>query len=114
MPSHYNVFVDVFMRTKKVVGNVTIDIKVVSNIKYVILHALDFTTLSGSLFNESGEEVILKRQFEYKKNQYYILEPVKELSAGAYYLKFDFIYTLKTKLVGFYQATYKSEKGEEK
>lgn len=102
------------MRTKLVVGNVTIDINVTNEAKYVILHVLDYTTLSGQLYKKDGQEVPLKRQFEYKKNQYYILEPVDILSAGAYYLRFEFTYTLKKKLVGFYQATYKSEKGEEK
>ena len=55
----------------------------------------------------------IRKEFEYKKNQFFVVELVDKLDVGEYKLKLNFDGDIKTKeLNGFYRSTYKSNDGK--
>lgn len=113
-PTFYDLHLKVFMNNKSVIGTVRVTTSTKTPTKYFIIHAYDYTTINGILKNNANEELEIKQKFLYKPNQFYVIELNDAVPAGEYYLEFDFSYTLKKSLKGFYQSYYKKKTNEEK
>ena len=111
-PIHYNVSLDVNMKTKDVNGNTTIDVKITRQTKFIFVHGFGYTSLSGELRDINDQVISFTRQFEYVKNHYHVMEFENAVQPGSYVLKYQFSYQLKKKLAGFYQASYKTSSGD--
>ena len=97
-------------------GTVTIEINVTKATRHLWLHLRE-TRISQLpvLRRPSGTQVTVQRCFEYKKQEYVVVEAEEELapsgSEGLYRLTMEFAGWLNGSLVGFYRTTY-VEKGQ--
>ncbi|XP_036887781.1 glutamyl aminopeptidase [Sturnira hondurensis] len=118
IPVHYDLEVKPVMEEDTYTGNVTIEINVTKATRYLWLHLRD-TKISQLpvLRRPSGTQVTVQRCFEYKKQEYVVVEAEEELapsgSEGLYRLTMNFAGWLNGSLVGFYRTTY-VEKGQTK
>ena len=112
-PTLYDLHLKVFMNNKSVTGTVRVTTSVKTATKYFIIHAYDYTTINGVLKDNTNKELEYKDKFLYEPNKFYVIELNDAVPAGVYYLEFDFSYTLKKSLKGFYQSYYKNKKNEE-
>lgn len=116
IPVHYDLEVKPVMEEDTYTGNVTIDINVTQATRHLWLHLRD-TRISQLpvLRRPSGTQVAIRRCFEYKKQEYVVVEAQEELtpsgSEGPYHLTMNFAGWLNGSLVGFYRTTY-VEKGQ--
>ena len=99
------------MHTKQVHGNATIKVTVTKPTIYFFIHAFDFESIKGKLSDIETKTIPILHQFEYTKNQYYVMEVAREVLPGTYILQYEYVYELKKKLAGFYQAKYKVKGG---
>ena len=113
-PTFYDLHLKVFMNNKSVTGTVRVTTLAKAPTKYFIIHAYDYTTVNGVLKDNTDKELEIKQKFLYKPNQFYVIELNDAVPAGKYYLEFDFSYTLKKSLKGFYQSYYKNKANEKK
>nr|XP_034492037.1 glutamyl aminopeptidase isoform X2 [Marmota flaviventris] len=110
-PVHYDLEVKPMMEQDTYTGRVTISINVSAPTHYLWLHLRDtWITRLPELKKPSGEQVKLRRCFEYKKQEYVVVEAEEELAPvgdkGPYLLTMEFAGWLNGSLVGFYRTTY--------
>ncbi|KAF7480957.1 glutamyl aminopeptidase [Marmota monax] len=110
-PVHYDLEVKPMMEQDMYTGRVTISINVSAPTHYLWLHLRDtWITRLPELKKPSGEQVKLRRCFEYKKQEYVVVEAEEELAPvgdkGPYLLTMEFAGWLNGSLVGFYRTTY--------
>uniref|UniRef100_A0A4X2K432 Aminopeptidase n=1 Tax=Vombatus ursinus TaxID=29139 RepID=A0A4X2K432_VOMUR len=111
-PVHYDLEVKPVMEEDTYTGTVTIHINVTEPTKYLCLHLREtwITEPSPALKKSSGEEVPVKRCFEYKAQEYVVIEAENELprndGGSTYLLTMNFKGWLNGSLVGFYRTTY--------
>ncbi|XP_065763342.1 glutamyl aminopeptidase isoform X2 [Muntiacus reevesi] len=117
-PVHYDLEVKPLMEEDTYTGSVDISINVSSRTRYLWLHLRETRiTKLPVLRRPSGEQVQVRRCFEYKKQEYVVVEAEEELAPsageGPYHLIMEFAGWLNGSLVGFYRTTY-VEKGQTK
>lgn len=117
-PVHYNLEVKPLMEEDTYTGSVDISINVSSSTRYLWLHLRETRiTKLPVLRRPSGEQVQVRQCFEYKKQEYVVVEAEEELEPntgeGPYHLILEFAGWLNGSLVGFYRTTY-VEKGQTK
>ncbi|XP_045655108.1 LOW QUALITY PROTEIN: glutamyl aminopeptidase [Ursus americanus] len=110
-PVHYDLEVKPLLEEDTYTGSVTISINVSAPTRYLWLHLRETRiTQLPELKRSSGEQVEVRRCFEYKKQEYVVMEAGEELAAssgeGAYLLTMKFAGWLNGSLVGFYRTTY--------
>ncbi|XP_051820348.1 glutamyl aminopeptidase [Antechinus flavipes] len=111
-PVHYDLEVKPVMEEDTYTGTVTIHINVTEPTKHLWLHIREtwITNPSPVLKKSSGEQVPVKRCFEYKKQEYVVIEAEEELpqniGGSTYLLTMNFKGWLNGSLVGFYRTTY--------
>ncbi|XP_027455517.1 glutamyl aminopeptidase [Zalophus californianus] len=110
-PVHYDLEVKPLLEEDTYTGSVTISINVSAPTRYLWLHLRETKiTQLPELKRSSGEQVQVRRCFEYKKQEYVVMEAEKELAPssgeGAYLLTMNFAGWLNGSLVGFYRTTY--------
>ncbi|XP_001363921.2 glutamyl aminopeptidase [Monodelphis domestica] len=111
-PVHYDLEVKPLMEEDTYTGTVTIHINVTEPTKHLWLHLREtwITKPSPVLKKSSGEEIPLKKCFEYKKQEYVVIEAEEELpptdGGSTYHLTMNFQGWLNGSLVGFYRTTY--------
>ncbi|XP_044537581.1 glutamyl aminopeptidase [Gracilinanus agilis] len=111
-PVHYDLEVKPLMEEDTYTGTVTIHINVTQPTKHLWLHLREtwITKPSPVLKKSSGEEIPLKKCFEYKKQEYVVIEAEEELpptdGESTYHLTMNFQGWLNGSLVGFYRTTY--------
>ncbi|XP_022371171.1 glutamyl aminopeptidase [Enhydra lutris kenyoni] len=113
-PVHYDLEVKPLLEEDTYTGSVTISINVSSPTRYLWLHLRETRiTQLPELKRSSGEQVPVRRCFEYKKQEYVVMEAEEELAPGsgenAYLLTLKFAGWLNGSLVGFYRTTYEEE-----
>nr|XP_035953931.1 glutamyl aminopeptidase [Halichoerus grypus] len=111
-PVHYDLEVKPLLEEDTYTGSVTISINVSAPTRYLWLHLRETRiTQLPELKRSSGEQVQVRRCFEYKKQEYVVMEAEEELTPssgdGAYLLTMKFAGWLNGSLVGFYRTTYK-------
>lgn len=117
-PVHYDLEVKPLMEEDTYTGSVDISINVTSLTRYLWLHLRETRiTKLPVLRRPSGEQVQVRQCFEYKKQEYVVVEAEEELvpsaGQGLYHLILEFAGWLNGSLVGFYRTTY-VEKGQTK
>lgn len=117
-PVHYDLEVKPLMEQDTYTGSVDISINVSSSTRYLWLHLRETRiTRLPVLRRPSGEQVQVRQCFEYKKQEYVVVEAEEELEPntgeGPYHLILEFAGWLNGSLVGFYRTTY-VEKGQTK
>lgn len=110
-PVHYDLEVKPLLEEDTYTGSVTISINVSAPTRYLWLHLRETRiTQLPELKRSSGEQVEVRRCFEYKKQEYVVMEAGEELAGssgeGAYLLTMKFAGWLNGSLVGFYRTTY--------
>ncbi|XP_074084809.1 glutamyl aminopeptidase isoform X2 [Macrotis lagotis] len=111
-PVHYDLEVKPVMEDDTYTGTVTIHINVTKPTPSLWLHLREtwITKPFPELKKSSGELVPVKRCFEYKKQEYVVIEPDHELppndGGNTYLLTMNFKGWLNGSLVGFYRTTY--------
>ncbi|XP_030719922.2 glutamyl aminopeptidase [Globicephala melas] len=115
-PVHYDLEVKPLLEEDTYTGSVNISINVSSPTWNLWLHLRETRiTQLPVLRKPSGEQVKVRRCFEYKKQEYVVVETEEELAPnsgkGLYQLTMEFAGWLNGSLVGFYRTTY-VEKGQ--
>lgn len=115
-PVHYDLEVKPLMEEDRYTGRVNISVNVTKPTRYLWLHIRETKiTTKPELWKPSGEKVSVVRCFEYKKQEYVVIQAEEELAAtsggSAYLLALEFAGWLNGSLVGFYKTTY-TENGQ--
>ncbi|XP_015200657.2 glutamyl aminopeptidase [Lepisosteus oculatus] len=117
-PNHYDLHLEPNLDTDIYTGRVIISLQLKKDTKYLWLHIREtFVSAPPKLQKKSGDsvhDVALVQCFEYKPQEYVVIEAKEMLSHTAeneeYLLTLDFQGWLNGSLVGFYKTTY-MEKG---
>ncbi|XP_075400037.1 glutamyl aminopeptidase [Tenrec ecaudatus] len=110
-PVHYDLELKPLMEEDTYSGSVTISINVTAPTRHLWLHLRETRiTKPPVLKKPTGEQVPVRRCFEYKKQEYVVVEAAEELPSSDYLLTLEFAGWLNGSLVGFYRTTY-VEKG---
>ncbi|XP_038611156.1 glutamyl aminopeptidase [Tachyglossus aculeatus] len=106
-PVHYDLEIQTDMEKDTYTGSVTISISVSQATKHLWLHIRE-TRVSElpTLRSSSGQLVALEKCFEYKKQEYVVIEARNTLDPSSYLLTLKFVGWLNGSLVGFYRTTY--------
>lgn len=110
-PVHYDLEMKPLMEEDRYTGSVTISINVSSPTRYLWLHLRETRiTQLPVLRRPSGEQVQVRRCFQYTQQEYVVVEAGEELAPSSgeslYALTMDFAGWLNGSLVGFYKTTY--------
>ncbi|KAH0615926.1 hypothetical protein JD844_026569 [Phrynosoma platyrhinos] len=107
-PNHYDLELKPELGADRYYGTVNISITLESNTtKYFWLHLRETKITEMPLLKtSSGQFIALKRCFEYKPQEYVVIEAEEELSPNIYFLTMKFQGHLNGSLVGFYRTTY--------
>ena len=115
-PVHYNLHLEPDLTTDLYTGSVSINLEVTQPTRYLWLHIREtFVNNVPKLVLQNGQvqkDVAVKGCFEYKPQEYVVVEAVEELAATkpgeVYVLTLDFKGWLNGSLVGFYKVTYEA------
>ena len=110
-PQLYTVSLEPDLNTFKVTGSVTIQVHVISDTRYIILHVKDMNVSNVSV-SINNVDRNLNNMFVYEENHFLVLE-VEELKAyDIVEVSMNFNYMLRDDLVGFYKSSYTTATGE--
>lgn len=117
-PVHYDLEVKPLMDEDRYTGTVTISISLSTPTRFLWLHIRETKiTKLPELVTPSGKKAPIQRCFEYKQQEYVVVEAEEELAAtsgdSVYLLTMEFAGWLNGSLVGFYRTTY-TENGQVK
>lgn len=117
-PVHYDLEVKVLMEEDRYTGVVSISVNLSKDTRDLWLHIRETRiTKLPELRRPSGEQVPIRRCFEYKKQEYVVIQAEEDLAAtsgdSVYRLTIEFEGWLNGSLVGFYRTTY-TEDGQTK
>ncbi|XP_003929505.1 glutamyl aminopeptidase [Saimiri boliviensis] len=115
-PVHYDLHVKPLLEQDTYTGTVSISINLSAPTRHLWLHLRETRiTQLPVLKRPSGDQVQVRRCFEYKPQEYVVLEAEEELTPsggdGLYLLTMEFAGWLNGSLVGFYRTTY-TENGQ--
>jgi glutamyl aminopeptidase len=110
-PVHYDLEVKALMEEDRYTGIVTISVNLSKPTRDLWLHIRETKiTKLPELRRPSGEQVPIRRCFEYKKQEYVVIQAAEDLAAtsgdSVYRLTMEFKGWLNGSLVGFYKTTY--------
>ncbi|KAJ8271605.1 hypothetical protein COCON_G00104640 [Conger conger] len=113
-PTHYNLHLEPDLDSDTYTGTVSIHLEVSKPTQHLWLHIREtFVRSLPRLQRRKGQtlvDVSLKSCFEYRPQQYVVVQAAEELTANgpdeAYILTLDFQGWLNGSLVGFYRTTY--------
>ncbi|XP_051021531.1 glutamyl aminopeptidase [Acomys russatus] len=117
-PVHYDLEIKTLMEEDRYTGTVTISLSLTKPSRDLWLHIRETKiTKMPELRSPSGRQVPIRRCFEYKKQEYVVVQAEEDLGAttgnSVYLLTMEFAGWLNSSLVGFYKTTY-TEKGQVK
>lgn len=117
-PIHYDLEVKALMEEDRYTGIVTISVNLSRSTSDLWLHIREIKiTKLPEIRRPSGEQVAVQRCFEYKNQEYVVIQAGEELVAtgggSVYQLTMEFEGWLNGSLVGFYRTTY-TEDGQTK
>ena len=112
VPEHYTIHLQVDMQALRVSGTSQIDVLANDPTSYIVLHARSMS-ISETSMKQDDKEVVIARTFEYKENDYFVLELAQAVS-GRVNIDLRYNYSLSADLSGFYNSSYVSSSGEKK
>ena len=103
-PLHYRISLNVNMTRMVFNGKVMIEIMVLNETNYVVLHASDMQINHVSVEDSAKNHTLpIKRLFSFKKNEYIVAEMIKTLRTGLHRLTFRFNSVIsENRLIGVY------------
>jgi len=126
-PIHYNFYLDPYLEKNTFQGSVSILIEVTGTSDYmsfILIHINEMNVTRAKVYKRAsdakpntatpGEELALKRTFEYQKNDYFIFELENDLEVGQYVLQMAYKSRFSSQLNGLYISTYTNEQGKER
>ena len=113
-PKHYDMLIAVNLNELTFTGKSSVSFQVTTATDTIIFHVNELKIEKVQVFDSLEVKPFkIRKEFQYKKNQFFVLELVKKLEVGEYKLKLNFDGNIKTKeLNGFYRSTYKSKNGK--
>uniref|UniRef100_A0ABM5GJS6 Aminopeptidase n=1 Tax=Pogona vitticeps TaxID=103695 RepID=A0ABM5GJS6_9SAUR len=106
-PNHYDLELMPEMAEDRYNGTVTISITAEQTTQHIWLHLRETKITEMPLLKTSaGQSVFLTRCFEYKPQEYVVVEAQEPLAPDTYLLTMKFQGQLNGSLVGFYRTTY--------
>lgn len=121
-PIHYDFYLDPYLEQNTFQGKVSVLIKVTEKsdfMSYILIQVKDMTVNDAKVYKPAkpdtatpGEEVPVKKTWEYPKNDYFIFELEDDLEVGQYVLVMNYNSTFSVQLNGLYISTYTNEKGK--
>lgn len=126
-PIHYDFYLDPHLEQNTFQGNVSILIDVTAKsdyMRHILIHINDMNVTGAKVYNLApnakpdtatpGEELALKKTFEYLKNDFFVFELENDLEIGKYVLNMAYKSRFSSQLNGLYISTYTNEKGEKR
>lgn len=123
-PIHYDFYLDPYLEQNIFKGNVSVLIKVTEKsdyMSYILIHIKDMTVNKAKVYKPAkpdtatpGDEVTIKKTWEYAKNDYFVFELEDDLDVGQYVIVMEYNSTFSIPLNGLYISTYTNEKGEKR
>lgn len=120
-PIHYDFYLDPYLEQNTFQGKVSVLIKVTEKsdfMSYILIHIKDMTVKDAKVYKPAkpntatpGDEVPLKKTWEYPKNEFFVFELEDDLEVGQYVLVMSYNSTFSKPLNGLYISTYTNEKG---
>lgn len=112
-PKHYNMLIQVYLTELKFSGRSSISIQVIKSTNTIIFHINKLTVKSVQVLRNLEDKMLkIKKRFEFKKNQFFVVVLEEKLDIGEYILKINYDGDIETKeLNGFYRSTYKTKDG---
>ena len=93
-------------------GRVTIAIMATAPTSYFLVHTKDLSITDTRLQDQAGDIVASRRVFEYKKNEFWVVELEQEAGIGNYSLSMEFSGNLSQGLAGLYKSVYTNSQGQ--
>ncbi|XP_028399989.1 glutamyl aminopeptidase-like [Dendronephthya gigantea] len=114
LPIHYDMLIKVNLKDLEFSGKSTISFQVTESTNVILFHINKLRIRNAQVLGKSEKKHLkVRKQFEYKRHQFYVLILVEELDVGEYKLKLNFDGDIETKeLNGFYKSTYKTKDGK--
>ena len=91
-------------------GRSVINLNIIEETSYIIFH-VKLMNISSFTVTQNNERIIVKSNFTYEDNEFYILSLENRLSVGKATLELSYSYILGEYLVGFYRSSYKDANG---
>ena len=126
-PIHYDLYLNPVLEQNTFQGNVSILMEVTAKsefMSYILIHINDMNVTRATVHKHSGDvksdiafpgdEVALKRTFEYPQNDFFIFELKNDLEIGKYLVYMEYKSTFSSQLNGLYISTYTNEKGQKR
>lgn len=123
-PIHYDFYLDPYLEQNTFKGNVSVLIEVTEKsdyMSYILIHIKDMTVNKAKVYKPAkpetatpGEEVAVKKTWEYANNDYFVFELEEDLEIGQYVIVMEYNSTFSIPLNGLYISTYTNEKGEKR
>ena len=110
---HYDLFLYPDLVTGLFMGRVTIAIMATAPTHFFLVHTKHLAITKTSLQDQSGNSVSYRRVFEYKKNEFWVVELDQETGAGNYSLSMEFSGNLTQGITGFYKSVYTNSLGKQ-
>ena len=113
-PKHYDMLIKVNLNELTFTGKSSISFQVTTATNTIIFHVNKLKIEKVRVLDSLEVKPFkIRKKFQYKKNQFFVVELVKKLEVGEYNLKLNFNGNIETKeLNGFYRSTYKSKNGK--
>lgn len=111
VPDHYDVVLYIDLKKLVFFGDVSILVNVTKPTENVLVHVNKMNITSAKVeMASSGVSLSMQRQFEFKKNQFYVMVMKSPLEKGRQYrIKMSFRAQLTGDLAGLYKSTYKRD-----
>lgn len=107
VPEHYDLEVRPELEQDTYTGNVTITLRLNESASFLWLHLRETRlTRVPELQTAAGARLAVARCFEYRAQEFVVLEAAAPLPVAQYRLRLEFAGRLDGSLVGFYRTTY--------
>lgn len=112
-PSHYNIILSIDLTKPNFNGTVSIWIKISIITSYILLHTSNMNVTLVEVKKESGEQIPVKRYFDFDKNQFLVIELESPLDQGTYITTVEYSGKYSADLRGLYKSSYRDKNGVE-
>ena len=109
LPVHYDIILypDFYGDSAWFYGNETIEIDINGETKHILIHINFLNITNTSLEDENGNSIAINRTFEYKPNQFLVIETKEMIPRNrTVWLKIQFDGSLTRSIVGLYKSVY--------
>ncbi|XP_068743782.1 glutamyl aminopeptidase-like [Montipora capricornis] len=110
-PSHYNITLHIDLTKPGFNGTVHIWINVSSPTHFILLHTRNMNFTRVEVQKEYGDQIPVKRHFEFDKNHFHVIELESSLDQGVYITTVEYSGKYSDDLRGLYKAYFLDKNG---